>query len=69
MVMISDHAVLRYLERVKGVDIASVREEMRTAGLSAAIAIGADTVKLGNGCRLKITNETVVTVLPKRKRR
>jgi hypothetical protein len=65
-ITITDHAVIRYLERVKGIDISAVRDEMRSAGLEAAITMGAETLKLGNGCRLRIVNETVVTVLPKR---
>lgn len=32
-VIISDHAVLRYLERVKGIDIEAVKKEMLTDGL------------------------------------
>lgn len=62
---ITDHAVIRYLERVKGIDIAAVRQEMRTVGLEAAIAIGADTVKLANGCRMRLVGQKVVTVAPK----
>jgi hypothetical protein len=57
-ITITDHAVIRYLERVKGIDISAVRDEMRSAGLEAAITMGAETLKLGNGCRLRIVNET-----------
>jgi hypothetical protein len=66
MVEISDHAVLRYLERVYRVDIDAIREEMRCPGLEQAAAFGCETVKLGNGARLKIVGRTVVTVLAKR---
>lgn len=65
---VSDHAVLRYLERVKGIDVEAVRREIAEAGpiVDAAAKIGCDTVKLGNGARLKLKGNTVATVLPKR---
>jgi len=62
---ITDHAVIRYLERVKGIDIASIRREMHTDALDAAVMLGAHTVKLGNGCRMQLVGQTVVTVKPK----
>jgi hypothetical protein len=70
MCQISDHAVLRYLERVKGVDVEAARAEIAlSAGLiDAASKIGCDTIKLGNGARLKLKGKTVATVLPKRER-
>lgn len=61
--IISDHAVLRYLERVKGVDVESIRKEMNSPALRAAVEIGATSVKLGCGARLRIKGDTVVTVL------
>lgn len=63
MVAISDHAVLRYLERVYGVDMVAVRAEMNVPGLAVAVAFGADTVKLGCGARLKLQGDVVVTVV------
>jgi hypothetical protein len=65
MAYISDHAVLRYLERVKGIDIEAVRIEMMVPGVETAIAFGADTVKLGNGARLKMVGDVVSTVYGK----
>lgn len=65
MAYISDHAVLRYLERVKGIDIEAVRTEMQSPALDAAIAMGCDTVILGGGQRLKMHGDVVSTVLPK----
>ena len=32
---ISDHAIIRYLERIKGMDIEAIREELRTIALRA----------------------------------
>lgn len=65
MAHITDHAVLRYLERVKGVDIDAVRAEMQSAALDAAVKIGCDTVILGNGARLKLVGDVVQTVFAK----
>jgi hypothetical protein len=68
MCQITDHAVLRYLERVWNVDVEAAKAEMLTAGpmVDAAASFGCDTVKMGNGARLKLKGEVVATVLPKR---
>jgi hypothetical protein len=68
MCQISDHAVLRYLERVWGIDVEKAKAEISASGrmIDAAADIGCDTVKLGNGARLKLKGRTVATVLPKR---
>jgi hypothetical protein len=63
---ISDHAVLRYLERAYGLDVGSVRAEM-SRGLETAISFGARTV-ICHGVRLIISEDgCVVTALPKRR--
>jgi uncharacterized protein with PIN domain len=67
MPRISDHAVLRFLERVKGIDIEAVRAEMTSPALEAAAAFGCDTVILGTGHRMKLNGDVVATVLPKRR--
>jgi len=69
MSYISDHAVLRYLERVRGIDIEAVRAEMMSPAIDTAVQFGCDTVKLGNGARLKLVGDVVQTVLPKPVRR
>lgn len=66
MVHISDHAVLRYLERVHHLDIEAIRDEMRCPALDTASRIGCNTVILGNGARLRLKGQHVVTVVPKR---
>ena len=65
---ITDHAVLRYLERVWGIDVEKAKAEMMTAenAIETAAEFGADCVKMGNGCRLRLIGDTVVTALPKR---
>jgi hypothetical protein len=68
MCFITDHALLRYLERVKGIDVQGARLEMLASEtvINTAANIGCDTVKLGNGARLKLHGDIVSTVLPKR---
>lgn len=65
---ITDHSLLRYIERVWHVDIEAARAEMLLLGktVDAAALMGCDTVKMGNGARLKLKSNTIVTVLPKR---
>ena len=66
MVYVSDHACLRYCERVLGIDIDAIREELANPIIQQAVEIGCDTVILGSGARLKLKGDTVATVLPKR---
>jgi hypothetical protein len=68
MAYISDHAVLRYLERVRGIDIEAVRAEMTSPAIDVAASIGCTTVKMGNGARLKLQGDVVSTVLAKQGR-
>jgi hypothetical protein len=51
---ITDHAVLRYLERHHGIDVEGIRTSMNVKGIDVAAAFGCATVKLGNGSRLKL---------------
>jgi len=61
---ISDHAVLRYLERAYGMDIEAVKTEMIHA-VEPAIAFGASVV-IAHGVKLVIREgKYVVTALPK----
>lgn len=62
--IVSDHALLRYLERVKGVDVESIKSEMLTPTVRMAINAGAQAVKLGCGAKIVIKGATIVTVLP-----
>jgi hypothetical protein len=67
MAYVSDHAVLRYLERVEGVDIEAVRRKLSVDMIDKAAAFGCDTVVLGDGTRLKLHGNVVSTVLEARK--
>lgn len=65
MVQISDHACLRYLERVYGIDMGKVRAEMQTPALAKADEFGAPVLIGRHGERLIIREGIVVTVLSK----
>lgn len=59
---VTDHAVLRYLERVKGFDIAAVRKEMLTPEVTSAIRVGAVSLKR-DGVEYVLQDGMVITVL------
>lgn len=65
---ITDHAVLRYLERGYGLDVEAVKAEMMI-GILPAVDFGAPVV-IVHGVRLVLVNGTrCVTALPGRKYR
>lgn len=59
---VTDHAVLRYLERVRGMDIEAVRRHI-AALCAGAVACGAICYR-AEGHRFTIADRTVVTVRP-----
>ena len=69
MTNVTDHAVLRHLQRTYGVDVEFYRGELATRTVDLAIEKGFDTVIGTHGERLKIRDGRVVTVLTKRMRR
>lgn len=62
MLIVTDHAVLRYLERVQGQPIEQVREHIRKT-CEAAAALKATCVR-AEGARFEIVDNRVVTVAP-----
>lgn len=60
MISVSDHALLRYLERVKGIDVEGVRAHIAQVcrGVVLARCVKAE------GFDFIIKNQTVVTVKP-----
>lgn len=58
---ITDHAVLRYIERVKGIDVAAIRREIAK---TVAVAEEHETCLhvTSNGFRYVLTDGTLVTV-------
>lgn len=66
-VQISDHAILRFLEQVYGIDIAAIRAEMQTPALAKADEFGAPVLIGRHGERLIIREGVVVTVIGKQR--
>lgn len=63
VIAVSDHAVLRYLEQVNGVDVEAVRRHIGRAVDVATAHEGASAV-VANGIRFHLRDDTVVTVAP-----
>lgn len=59
---LSDHALMRYFERIYKVDLDKVRAEIMTPAVISAIEAGAKAV-IVNGLRMPIENYCIVTVL------
>ena len=59
---VSDHALLRYLERVLGVDVETHRREVGHM-VDRAVQLGASGIVI-EGFSYRIAGETVTTVLP-----
>ena len=65
-VIISEHAMLRYLQRVKGLDLDAICREIITDDLQAQIqTLGDGKYPIGNGYRVQVVNQTIVTVIEK----
>jgi len=67
---VTDHAVLLYIERIHGVDIERLREDMRQKLLRAhdaakGIGGGEYTIK-ADGVRYRVVGTNVVTILSQR---
>lgn len=63
-VKISDHALVRWLERVQGIDVEALRRKVLTKKQIQMAEIGCHKIKTNNGVFV-IENMTVKTVLPK----
>lgn len=64
-VHVTNHACLRYQERVAPVSIEVARERLSSAVIEQAAAFGAMFVRLGTGQRIVIHDGRVITVLTK----
>ena len=58
----SEHALLRYIERVYGVDVEVVRAEVMTPAIVAALKTGATAVTV-KGVKMLAKDGTIVTVV------
>lgn len=59
MTHVTDHAVLRYLERVKGIDIDAVRNELGQV-VDTAVRMGAGAAVV-DGIKYVLNERTIVT--------
>lgn len=59
---VSDHAVLRYLERVCGVDVEGIRRGLLTSEVKAAMRLKATSVTI-QGVTFRLNGNAVVTVI------
>jgi len=61
-VIVSDHAVVRYLERKYGFDVDEVRREILTPQVKNAVNVGAAGIKVHGGT-FKIAGRTITTFI------
>lgn len=60
---VSDHAMVRYFERVYGLDVEALKREILTPEICAQIAAGAVTVNV-QGHKAPVENGCIRTILP-----
>jgi hypothetical protein len=59
---ISDHALMRYIERVYGLDIEAIRTEVMSDSIVAALKTGASAVTV-KGVKMLVKDGVIVTVV------
>lgn len=59
---LSDHAIIRFLERSMGIDIDQLRARILSDTVKTAIKAGASAVTV-DGIRMRVVDNTIVTVL------
>lgn len=59
---ISEHALVRYCERIKGLDFDSIRDEMLEGRREQIAFMGSGQIDMGDGHKMVIKNRIVVTV-------
>ncbi|PZQ45235.1 MAG: hypothetical protein DI551_07965 [Micavibrio aeruginosavorus] len=59
---VSDHALVRWLERVHGIDVDALRAKMLTSAQIRHIENGASVIK-SKGHQYVVENNTIVTVI------
>lgn len=60
--IVSEHAMLRYLERIKGVDLEAIREEILGDGTAASISFAKTGRIKKSGMCLVVKDNVVVTI-------
>lgn len=61
---LSDHALLRYMERIYKVDLDDLRQRILTDNIKSAIKMGATTVTI-DGVRFRVAGSVITTVFEK----
>ena len=59
---VTDHALVRYMERVLGYDVEAIRKSMVTPDVITALHIGASKVNI-HGIEFRCSDRKVVTVI------
>ena len=63
-ITISDHAIVRYLERVYKIDMEQIKKEILPDNVQETIkGLGNGTYPIGNDLKIKVKNNNVLTVL------
>lgn len=63
-ITVTEHAYLRYVERVMGIDLAEIRKRMLPQRIESTIqAMGTCKIKTEDGHTLVVRNKTVVSVV------
>ena len=63
--VVSEHAIIRWLERVKGIDLNQVRREILNGRTAQIRKLGTCNIKLPNGMKMVVRGHVVVTILDK----
>lgn len=62
--VVTEHALLRYIERVHGVDLDAIHDELLSDTLVAQIeALGDGCYPIGNQTQVRVKNNVIVTVV------
>jgi hypothetical protein len=61
-VRITDHALLRYVERVFKIDVDALRQQILTDGVTKGIEHGASTITV-NGIQFRVKDRSIMTVI------
>jgi len=63
--VVSEHAILRYAERVMGLDISEVQKQIMTPSILRAIeTLGSGKIPLANGVVAIVKDKVVVSIVP-----
>ena len=62
-ILVTEHAILRYVERCMGFDLDQIRNEILTDSLKTQIkSLGDGKYPVAEGCRAIVKNNTIITI-------